>query len=207
VAVTFAGLISQDQKPSPWLLLTPPQRWLLPGHLEWLGRWDGCQPHCWRTSQCLLTLPPSAGIHLLSLVPCSACQRLEAGGVFLSPICAAPSAVGFLAQMEVTWGTAVAQSCGSHRMRPRYVKQEGAFNAGRSLNYPASICCLYTIMWIFFHPERRRGFILGNGGHSKTAHCTLWERSSLTEMEPVPLAVVSLGLVCSRIWKMGINMH
>lgn len=55
-------------------------------------------------SQRLLTLPLSVGIHLLSLVPCSASQCLEAGGVFLSPICAEPSTEGLLAPSEVTRG-------------------------------------------------------------------------------------------------------
>lgn len=45
MAVTFAGLISQDQNPLS-CCQGPFHPWLLPGNPKWLGGWDGCQPHC-----------------------------------------------------------------------------------------------------------------------------------------------------------------
>lgn len=100
MAVTFAGLISQDQNPLSCCRV-PSHSWLLPGNPKWLDGWDGCQPHCWKTSQHQLTHPLLASIHLLSPVFCLESQHLEAVGSVCPPSVQNP-AVGLSGPAAVT---------------------------------------------------------------------------------------------------------
>lgn len=88
MAVTFAGLISQDQKPLSccW---GPSHRWLWPGNPKCLGGWDVCQPHCWKplsTSSYFPCQYPSAVSCPLPCIPAPWGWRF-----CLSSICAALS--------------------------------------------------------------------------------------------------------------------
>lgn len=149
MAVTFAGLISQDQNPLSccWV---PSHPWLLPGNPKWLDQWDGCQPHCWKTSQHQLTHPLSTSTHLLSPVPYLASQHLEAIGSVCPP--SEHPAVGLAASTEVTDLPRVKAT--NTKVQPCHLQQGGAFSEERSLNFPASPSWLYTILWIFLDPKR-----------------------------------------------------
>lgn len=87
-------------RPKPPQLLSSP--FSAPG-IAWepevLGRWDGCQPHCWKTSQHQPTLALSASIHSLSPVSCLASQH---PGDSVHPSSVQHPAAGLLAPAEVT---------------------------------------------------------------------------------------------------------
>lgn len=198
MAVTFARFMSQDQNPLTFCR-APSHLWVLPGNSEWLGRWDSCQPCCWKTSQHQLTLDLSARIHLLSPVSCLASQHLEAGGS-VWPSSVQHPAVG----LSPCRGDKLAQSQGNPKVQPCPLQQEGAFSAERSPNCAASLSCLQTIMWILLCPKRRHRLI--PCAPPKAVSPNPLRKNTHTGVEMAWPAVVFLGLVCSQIWKMGINM-
>lgn len=169
VAVTFAGLISQDWKPSPRLPPSPSSPLALArapgavGPLRWLPATVpnnvSASPH---TSP--VCRYPSAVSRPLLGVPAPWGRR----HLFVPHLCSTQHRGGLPAPTGVTWGTALAQSQSNPKMRPRRLKQEGAFSAERRLSCPASVWSLYTIAWIFFHPKGSRGLTLGIGVHPKS---------------------------------------